>query len=273
MDTSYSVLMSVYRKEKPEWLRESIESILAQSILPTQVVIVKDGPLTDELEDVLKDYESREGHLFSMVSLEQNQGLGVSLQKGVEACECQYIMRMDTDDYAVPLRAEKQLRVMEQYHADIVSSHVGEFSDSIDNIKKYKELPECHEDIYQYAKGRNPFNHPAVFFRKDKVLAAGNYQPFLWIEDYDLWLRMLEMGCIGYNIQEALVLMRVDDKAYERRGGMAYLKSMLAFNKKWKKKGWFSLKQYIVRSSASIVVTLVPNKTRDFLYKKLLRKG
>lgn len=272
MNTTYSVLMSVYYKENPIWLRESIDSMRKQSIPPSEIVIVKDGPLPAELEEVLQSYKSQEDSLFCIVALEQNMGLGIALQKGILACHNEIIARMDTDDYSNQNRIELQLKAMQEYDADIVSCNVGEFLDDIHDIINYKEVPEKHEEIYRYAKRRNPFNHPAVVFKKSKVLLSGNYQKCDWIEDYDLWVRMLKSGCRGYNIQKPLLLMRVDENTYKRRGGVRYLKSMLSFNWKLWRSHWCTFRDFAVRSSASLFVTLVPNFMRDRIYKKMLRK-
>lgn len=272
MDVSYSVLMSVYYKENPEWLRQSIESMLNQSVPPAEMVIVKDGKLTEKLDAVLEDYSAQNPDLFHIVSLSQNMGLGIALKKGVLACSNEVIARMDTDDYACPERMKLQLKAMEEQGADIVSSNIGEFSDTIEHITNYKNVPETQEEIYRYAKRRNPFNHPAVIFRKSKVLEAGNYRNCHRIEDYDLWVRMLQAGCNGYNVQEPLVYMRVNQGAYERRGGSSYLKSMLRFNWGLLKCHWCGIGDFMVRSVGNIVVALLPNSLRDWSYKKLLRK-
>lgn len=272
MNTAYSVLMSVYTKENPIWFQESIKSMLKQSVPPAEIVIVKDGPLTKELESVLAQYRLQEEHLFYIVDLEKNMGLGPALNKGVQACHNEIIVRMDTDDYSCPNRVEMQLKAMEEKNADIVSSNIGEFSDDICHVIKYKEVPETHEEIYRYAKRRNPFNHPAVMYKRSKVLEAGNYQKCDWIEDYDLWVRMLQQGCRGYNVQKPLLLMRVNENAYKRRGGWKYLKSMLAFNRKLLKGRWCRLPDFFVRSAANILVTLIPNKMRNRVYKRLLRR-
>lgn len=272
MNKDYSVLISVYEKENPEWLRESIESMLRQSVPPAEIIMVKDGPLTKELEAVLADYQRQEKSLFHMVELPENRGLGLALQTGVAACRYDWIARMDTDDYACPDRVEKQLAAAEKHSADIVSCNVGEFQDNVERIISYKEVPETHEEIYRYAKRRNPFNHPGVLLKKTEALKAGNYRKCDGAEDYDLWVRMLQNGCRGYNVQEPLVRMRVNADAYKRRGGIPYLKSMLALNWNFYQSRWYSLSDLLVRSSANILVAVLPNAFRDRIYKKGLRK-
>lgn len=272
MNETYSVLMSVYAKENPAWFRESLDSMLGQTIPPAEIVIVEDGPLTAPLLQVIAEYKNMEPDKIVEVPLQENRGLGIALAKGVENCRYEQILRMDTDDISLPQRAQRQLEAMQNHHADLVSCNLGEFEENPSRILKYKNVPETQKEILQYAKRRNPFNHPAVAFKRSSVLSAGNYQDCRWIEDYDLWIRMLQNGCTGYNVQEPLLAMRVNRDTYRRRGGMPYLRSMLAFNRKWKKAHWFSGMDCLVRSGASIVMTLMPNGLRDRMYKKALRK-
>ena len=127
----FSVLMSLYEKEKPEYLKQCMKSILHQTIIPNQIVIVKDGPLTDELEDVLTDYVEQNPKLYTIVSLDTNQGLGLALAEGIRHCRYDLVARMDTDDLSVRTRFERQLK---EFRADpgldICGSHIVEFEDN-----------------------------------------------------------------------------------------------------------------------------------------------
>lgn len=270
---SYSVLMSVYYKENPEWLKISINSMLKQTAFPSEFVLVEDGPLTDELDKVIEKYQKKYKDLFKIVKLKTNQGLGPALKIGVENCTNEYIARMDSDDYSIPTRCEKELeKIVEDNDLDIVGSNVAEFIDNIENVQAYRMLPETNEDIHKYAKRRNPFGHPSVMLRKSKVIEAGNYREYYLCEDYDLWLRMIEKGAKCYNFKEILVYMRVSPDFYKRRGGIKYLKSILKFKTEQFKKKRFKFGDYVISSCASIVACLCPNVVREFIYKKLLRK-
>ena len=187
-------------------------------------------------------------------------------------CTNEYIVRADTDDYSKPDRVEKQLKAMEAHSADVISCYVSEFDRDMEHPDKIKAVPVTHEEIMKYGRRRNPFNHPAVVFRKSRAVHAGGYRHAPWIEDYDLWIRMLMDGSRGYNLEEPLVCMRVNSDTYMRRGGREYLKSMKAFNRKYYKAGWFSFADYMVRTSANILVALSTNRLRDIIYKKFLRK-
>ena len=269
----YSVLMSVYYKENSEWFKISIDSMLNQTVFPSEFVVVEDGPLTDELNKIIEEYEKKYKNLFKIVKLKTNQGLGPALKIGVENCTNEYIARMDSDDYAIPTRCEKELKkINEGKGLDIVGSSIAEFIDNIKNIQAYRNLPETNKEIYKYAQRRNPFGHPSVMLRKSKVLEAGNYKKYYLCEDYDLWLRMIEKGAKCYNFKEILVYMRVSSDFYKRRGGLKYLKSILKFKTEQFKKNRFKLTDYIISSLASIVTCLCPNPIREFIYKKILRK-
>ena len=268
----FSVLMSIYYKENPSWLIESIESVLNNSIRPTEIVIVKDGILTDELENVLDDFLTKYPEIFHVCGYEKNKGLGLALQYGVNECKYDLIARMDTDDICARDRFEKELKVMEDNSITMVGSNTIEFTDNISNVISSRVMPEKHEDIVSYSKTRNPFIHPSMMLRREAVLSAGNYQPCHLCEDYDMWVRMLENGAKAYNIQENLVFMRVSKDFYRRRGGWKYFKSITNFKRKLYKTGYMSYGKYLKTYWASAIVSLMPGVIREFVYKKMLRK-
>lgn len=200
-------------------------------------------------------------------------GLGPALKIGIENCKNEWIARMDSDDYSPEDRIAKQFGVIENHpEIGIVGSNANEFSGEITNVLARVILPEKNEEIVKYSKKRCPYRHSGIMYKKSEVLRAGNYQECYLCEDYDLYARMELNGVKGYNIQEPLLYVRVSPKFYDRRGGMKYLKSILKFKKRLYKCGFFTTKQYIVTCSAHIVVCLIPNKLRELIYKKYLRK-
>lgn len=229
----YSVLMSVYVKEKPEYLEKSLESMAAQTVLPSEIVLIEDGPLTPELYEVIERFKQKNSFLRT-VPLKKNVGLGNALNIGVEKCKNELIARMDTDDIAKPDRCEKQLKAFEDDpELDICGTFIEEFEGDIDNIVSVRRLPCSHEEILSFAKKRNPFNHMTVMFKKDAVLKAGNYREINLFEDYYLWTRMLVNGAKAHNVGESLVYARVGSDMMKRRGGFNYWKKIVKGRKKY----------------------------------------
>lgn len=268
----YSVLMSVYYKDKPDWLKYSIDSMLNQTIYPSEIVIVEDGKLTKELEDIILKYEKEYPQLFHIVRREKNSGLGVALSIGIKECKYEYVARMDSDDYSCSERIEKQFEIFERYNLGLVGTNVEEFGHDIKDIKSHVILPEKQEEIYKFSKKRCPFRHPSLLYKKSEVLSAGNYREFYLCEDYDLYVRMLRNGCKCYNIQEPLVYMRIGKDFYKRRGGIKYMKTILKFKNEQLKSGYFSLGDYLKSTIPHIIVCLMPNLLRDYVYRNFLRK-
>lgn len=272
MKENYSVLMSVYYKEKPEYLRESIESMLNQSVKPDDLVLVCDGPLNEPLDEVIASFTEAYKEL-TVVRLPENKGLGNALNEGMKYTRNELIARMDSDDISRPDRCEKELTIFQNNpDIDIVSGTIEEFDEAISKINSRRELPETNDEILEFAKKRNPFNHPAVMFRKSAVEAVGGYEDFYLLEDYYLWIRMLLNGSKGYNIKDPLLYMRAGSDMYRRRSGSRYAKSQKRLFKLMLTKGFISGKEYMAAVWARTATSLVPNDIREKLYKRILRK-
>lgn len=266
-----SVLLSVYNKENPNYLAKSLDSIFSQTLFSTEVILVKDGPLNNELDSVIDLYVSRYPNL-KVFSLLTNQGLGKALNEGLKHCSYDIVARMDTDDIAKPDRFEKQLAVFEKYSdIDVVGAWIDEFEDDISEVKSVRKLPELPDDIRQFAKRRNPINHPVVMFRKSAVLAAGGYQHFPLFEDYYLWIRMLMNGAKFYNIQESLLYFRFSPEMFKRRGGWRYVISELRFLQKMRQMHFISFSEFMQNLFVRFSIRLIPNSLRAIIYTKLIR--
>lgn len=269
---SFSVLMSLYIKERPEYLRPSLDSVFNQTVTPDEVVIVEDGHLTTELYSVLDEYEKRYPQL-KRIPLTTNSGLGNALNIGLKHCSNEFVARMDTDDISVPDRFEKQLRIFKYYPlAEIVSSWIDEFIDSPDNIISTRKIPQYPYEIFKYGKTRCPINHPVVMFRKSTVLFAGNYQPFPLFEDYYLWVRLLMNGAKFYNIQESLLRFRTSPDMYKRRGGLRHALTEVRFQNHIRKLGFLSFGRFISNITIRFIARIMPNGCRMFIYRNMLRK-
>lgn len=269
----YSVLMSVYVKEKADHLRMAIDSIWNQTVKSNDFVLVCDGPLTDELNAVIEKMQHEHSELH-VVRLEKNGGLGNALNTGIKECKNELVARMDSDDISRPERCEKQLAVFSTYlEVSIVSGIVEEFSTSTEVIEARRVLPEKQEEILTFAKKRNPFNHPCVMYKKSAVEEAGGYQDFYLLEDYFLWIRMLQKGIVGYNLQEPLLWMRAGSDMYKRRAGWKYAKSQKALFKYMKDSGFINEGQYMKSVAVRTASSITPNWLREFMFKNYMRKA
>lgn len=269
----YSVLMSLYIKEKPEYLKAAVDSMLHQTVLPDEIVIVKDGPLTEELDTVVAEYEKNYPNLFHIVISEVNIGLGKALNLGLRACRNELVARMDTDDIAKPDRCEKQLSAFaENAELDLLGSSVDEFYVSPEEVVARRVVPTTHKDIYEFAKRRSAFNHPTVMYKKSKVLAVGGYGDLRRNQDVDLFGRMLFSGCIAGNIEESLLYFRANDDLAKRRKSWTNTKSYITTIKKFWKMGYAGFLDFAIVAVAQTGMFLMPIKLQHWVYKKFLRK-
>lgn len=269
----FSVLMSLYIKEKAEYFRQCMESMLNQTVLPNEIVIVKDGPLTDELDNVLSEYVDAKPELYKIVPLETNRGLGLALAEGMLHCTNELVARMDTDDISRADRFEKQLaEFVADPELDICGSHIVEFEDTPEHIVCKRTVPLNDAEIKQYQKKRDGFNHVSVMFKKEAVLRAGNYQSCMLMEDTLLWVNMIQTGAKCKNIDDALVYVRIGKDMYERRGGYAYFKKYREGRRKVRKTGYISFFDYYSSLAVQLVVAMLPNRVRGFIFKKLLHR-
>ena len=269
----YSVLMSVYHRENAEYLRTAMDSIWNQTISTDDFIVVCDGPLNEGLDAVIDDMQATHPDTLHVVRLKTNGGLGNALNIGIKHCKHELVARMDSDDISRPDRCERQLSVF-QSHPDVsvVSGIVEEFTTSTDQIEARRVPPETQDQILAFAKKRNPFNHPCAMYKKSAVEAAGGYQDFYLLEDYYLWIRMLQNGSTGYNLQEPLLWMRAGSDMYKRRAGWKYARSQKALFKYMKDSGFISGSQYIKSVAVRTASSITPNCLREFMFKRAMRK-
>lgn len=271
--TPYSVLMSVYFRENPEFFEQSLSSIWNQTVQPDEIVLVCDGPLTEKLDEVIARWHSQCGGVLKTVRLEKNAGLGAALNEGLKHCSHELVARMDTDDIARPDRIERQLVVFEN-RPDIAvcSGTVEEFDQSPDQVITVRSLPQEPDQIRKFCRKRNPFNHPCVMYRKSAVLKAGGYQPFHLLEDYWLWVRMISNGERGCNLQAPLLWMRAGAGMYKRRAGWKYVRSQAALFMKMRGLNLISSMEMLQSIALRSVSSLSPNWLRQKAFSVFLRK-
>jgi len=269
----YSVLMSVYAKENPSYFKESIDSMLNQSLKPDEIVIVKDGPLTDALETIIKEYSSQNNQLFTIVPLKKNVGLGRALDKGIAVCRNELVARMDTDDISSADRCEKQVQMFEDNpNLSMVGTMIDEFYDTPDNIVSSRKVPLHDKEIYKFMRRRSPFNHPTVMFRKSQVIRCGGYGNFRRKQDLDLFSRMINSGCETANINESLLLFRSNEDNFKRRSSWSYCKSYIDVQIAIWKRGHCSFSDLMYVIAGQIVLYISPRWMMKWISRSYLRK-
>jgi glycosyltransferase involved in cell wall biosynthesis len=271
-----SVLMSVYHRESPEFLRQSLDSLAAQTIQADEVVVVKDGPLGNELDTAIDSYAGKLP--IVVLQLKNNVRLGLALQAGLSQCRGELVARMDTDDICLPERFEKQLTFLERNpEVDVVGGAIAEFDTDWTKIDAIRRMPCDAELVDRIARRRNPLNHMTVMFRKASVIAAGNYQncngPMVSLEDYDLWARMLMQGARIRNLEDVLVYARIGNSMLQRRGGFRYLQEEARLQYRFMKMGFLSKGQFVLNLVSRAPVRLAPVSLRAAVYRRVLRQN
>lgn len=270
----YSVLLSLYKKENPNYLKQSIDSMIHQTIKPDEIVIVKDGPLTPELDRVLNQYTSENSNFFKIVISKENIGLGRALNLGLNFCRNELVARMDTDDISKPERCEKQLRKFEEDSTlCLVGTNIDEFFDNPQKIISTRRVPSDHGDIYNFSKRRSAFNHPTVMYKKSVVFQFGGYSDLRRNQDVDLFGRMLYGGCVAQNINESLLLFRSNDALLKRRKSWENTKSYINVIKTFWEKGYSSFLDYSIVAVGQSLMYICPIYIQKKIYKIFLRKS
>lgn len=268
----YSVLMSVYKKENPEYFKLSVESMLKQTLAPEQIVIVKDGKLTNELDSAIENLIQNNPGLFTIVELEKNVGLGLALNEGLKACRNELVARMDTDDISVENRCELQVNeFLKNNKLCILGSNIAEFRDNPDKIISSRMVPTKHNEILKFSRRRNPFNHPTVMYKKSEVLKVGGYGDYRRNQDLDLFVRMLHNGCVSANLNQNLVLFRANDDNLKRRKSWIKCSSYIGMIYNFWKKGYSRFIDLVIVTVSQIIVFIAPTIFLDFISRNFLR--
>lgn len=265
----YSVLMSVYDKEQPEYLQASIQSMLDQTIPPDDFVIVCDGPLNDELDAVLQSYAER-FPCINIVRLEQNVGIGAAANIGLAHVKHELVAKMDSDDISVAQRCEKELNAFtSNEQLALIGSYLSEFEDDPSNIVSIRKVPCDHAEIKHYARRRSPFNNQTVMYKKSVVLSCGGYSDLKRAEDYDLFVRILAGGHLTRNLPEALVLYRLAEDAIKRRCTFEHLKGFIKVRWRIYRMRYSNLLDFIIPTLAQLVLMILPRALQKKIYNKL----
>lgn len=274
-----TVIIAIYQANDIGEFRIALESVVGQTRLPQELFIVADGPIPDELEEEVANFQLEVSRKelpieVNFLQLENHGGLGMAMQKAVDAVKGDYIARMDADDICLPDRFEKQMKCFEETpELSVVGGQIAEFDGNVTNITGRRVVPLEHEDIVNYMKSRNGMNHVTTIIKKKDLIAAGNYQPFEWFEDYSLWVRMIQHGCRFKNIADDVVYVRAGKAQADRRGGWAYFRKEVSLFKCFLNQGFISRWRFIRNLfQRGVVRVLMTSSVRNLFYKNVLRK-
>lgn len=268
----YSVLMTVYTKDNPDYFSLSLDSMVNQTYKPDEIVLVKDGPIAEVLQKVIDDHIAA-GAPIVQIQLPSNKGLGLALNEGIKVVKNELIARMDSDDYSMPDRCEIQVKEFEKNpQLDIIGCPVLEFVGEIDNIVGKHNVPTDNEGIYKFARKRDPFIHPTVMYRKSAVEAAGCYSDYRKNQDTDLWIKMLSNGVTCMNLTDSVFRFRFDEGTYKKRKSWVNTKILIEIRFKAWKSGFNSFGEFMIIAVAQLGMYILPVGFQKFLYQKVLRR-
>lgn len=268
----YSVLMSVYGKERPEYFDLSLKSMIEQSVLPDEIVIVKDGPISKQLQAVIDKY-TRGKIPIVQVQLKENRGLGEALNVGIDCCKNELIARMDTDDYSMPIRCELQLKAFADNPAlDIVGCQADEFVGNIDNIIGCRSVKLTNSEIHEFGKMRSPFNHPTVMYRKSTIVKVGKYPNYRKNQDCALWIKLLSSGSVCSNLSEHVFRFRFDEGTYKKRKTWLHTKCLLEIWYNAWREGYNTSSQFLMIACIHVIMYLIPVSIQRIIYRNFIRR-
>ncbi len=223
----FSVLISIYYKENPVHFNECMQSVWdKQTLKPNEIILIKDGPLSADLDQVIDFWQNKINETIKVIELEKNVGTGKAKNIGLQQCSNEIVCIVDTDDISAPDRFEKQVSYLyENPSLTLVGGQIIEFIDTIENQQGMRKVPLTHDKLIDYALKQSPFNNMTIAYRKSKVIEVGGYQHHLWMEDYNLFLRLIAANCRLANLSDTLVYARIGNGMHARRKGLEYIKS------------------------------------------------
>ena len=264
---AFSVLLPVYAGDRHDYLARSLASVtVEQTRPPDEVVVVRDGPVSPEVQQTLAEFVATSTIPVVQVDLQYNEGLGRALDRGLAACRHDVVARQDADDISLPQRFERQLPLIEA-GAALVGAGLLEFGEDEHDVVGQRTPPTSRAEIRRSARFRDPFNHPTVIYRRAAVEAVGGYAHLPLMEDYWLFMRMLESGAVAENLADALVLYRIGAGAYARRGGRALLRSELDLQRRMLAAGYVTRAEYLRNVVVRGGYRLVPEAVRRVTYR------
>lgn len=266
---NFSVIMPVYFKERPERLRLAINSLLEQTITPGEIVIVLDGPVGKELNNVIQKFNKID--FIRIIELAENKGVGIARKTAIEKAKYDILALMDSDDISCKDRFEKQIEKIINGDAQVVGGWIEEFKEKPGDIGSVRKLPKTHEEIYKFGKWRMPVNNVTLMFTREVYDAAGGYSEQTKNEDWNLVVNLIATGARFFNIPETVVHARAgEDMIIRRRGWTHQITALHIFPLMYKLR-YIGIFHLVSNIAIRVVLRMLPIGTTSYLYRKVLR--
>jgi len=268
-----SVLMSVYRSEKPQYLDRALQSVWDDQVRkPDEIILVQDGPLGEELLRVIEKWQTKLSNVLVIIRNEVNIGLTKSLNKGIRVAKCEYIARMDSDDISLPNRFEMQEKFLDENPSVyVVGGAIQEFNDE-DGIIGERHFPKDTAEAIHYIHKASPFAHPAVMIRKALFDEGVMYNDaYRTTQDLALWFDVLKTKHQVANLDDFVLKFRRDSNVYQRRKNKEDSRLEMKIHLKGIKElfGFSPIKS--LYPIARFTMRLLPNSMINFIYNSRLR--
>lgn len=223
-----SVVMSVFNGQNH--LRQSIDSILQQTYINFEFIIIDDGS-TDSTLDIIRSYKDPR---ISLVA-RNNKGLVYSLNEGIRMSKGLYIARQDADDISCLDRLGKEVDIISRTDAVLVSTAFSMFDSDPNKPIDLQCLVNNDKILKREMFVQNPFAHGATMFRKDAALKAGLYADIGPAEDYDLWVRLMSFGKFAY-VEDIGYMYRINPEGISQKKSTLQAEVFRKINRRLKTK-------------------------------------
>lgn len=267
----FSVIIPIHKLADPYFLIDAVNSVVNQTIVPDEIIVVIDGPIGRELDNIIENLTKK--NKLVIVRLDYCMGPGAARHSGILKSQNNIIALMDSDDISRNYRFEKELDILTNENVDAVGGWIEEFTSMPGDLNKFRITPESHQKIVSYSKWRMPVNNVTMVFKKEAYLSVGGYKSLRQFEDFDLVSRMLISGMKFHNIQKVLVDVRVGNEMHKRRRGISFLTDELGVFKRMYLLGYISIWHYALNIVIRVLIRLLPTQIMKYLYMKIFRKG
>ena len=265
----FSVVMSVYYKDSASAFTEAVNSLLNQSLLPDEIIIVMDGPVPRNLDKLIEKLSKNK--IIRIIKLKLNCGAGKSKDEGIKKAKYPLIAIMDSDDISIAERFRLQIERFGNDKVDVVGGWIEEFDRNIGDLQLVRKVPLDPKDIIPYSKWRNPTNHVSLMFKKEAYNKAGGYSSMRTCEDWDLVIRMISNGIIIANIPKILVRVRAGNAMLKRRGSLSHFKDEIALFYNMYLVKHINLFQFFANILLRTGAHCIPSRLTYLYYKLFLR--